>query len=190
MARHTITVYKDFWANVYSFIGGLFLINIFLNLFDGNFTGTTVSLLVCAAFSHKAENRACGMPNRYPAKAAGILLLICQAGILLNQLVGSGLSDGALSAMDIGLMLLPTVIAVILLLPAVTNKPAAMIALLLVLQAIALIPLITGIVMLSASDGWYYTLFVFPVALLPGYLALRVRAHGKNMTIAEKSRYF
>ena len=190
MARHTITVYRDFLANIYSFIGGIFFINIFLSLFDGNFTGTTVSLLVCTAFYHKAENRASGTLNRYPAKAAGILLLICQAGILLDQLVGGGLFDGTSSGSDIILILLPTVIAVILLLPAVKNKPAVMIVLLLVFQAVVLIPLITGIALLSSSSDWYYALFLFPAALLPGYLALRVRAHGKRMTIVEKSRYF
>ena len=190
MARHTITVYRDFLANIYSWTGSLFFIGGVLMLFDLQFSGAIGSVLLGMMLHEKAENRASRTPSRYSAKVVGVFLVALQVAIPIDYMIQNKFSLSGIGFGDVLTALIPMVFAVPLLMKPVTNKPAAIFLILLVLQVILLVTEIIPMLFLSMKMQTPLLIFTIVSSLIPGYLALRVRAHAKHMTFWEMGEYF
>lgn len=186
MAKHTIYVYRDFLANIYNVLSVLVMLSGIMSTIQKNLALGFFIFLLGLALNRKAACRASHIPLRIPAQFAAIAMLIYWVLQLADRfLLHSTMFSPSISGISV--LLLPLAIAVLLLLPAVPNKPVCVAFSLFAYQLLILISaLVDGslVQIFKLSSPLGYLLLVPMILPLFGGLIMLLRGH--KMSPAEK----
>lgn len=180
-----ITVYRNRpFLTLFSWLGGGCVFAGISSLFGKEFLVAYGCVLMGIAILHYCDARSDGRKVRYNARFVAVLVLIWPALQLLEWAVQGKLAQ-LFDPLD---LVIPVLLAAVLYLPQVKNKPLVMAAACLVLQ---IMELITGIGSLKIAMGHSTGAAVFMgfTILLPGIFALIFLLRGRKMLPAERQRY-